>query len=126
MFEALVCYIINVSPKIPKLGKILDQTVREMVQNRPPEDIRSHVESILPDIERLVDCQTELVPLSIFAPLDSLPQQEPLELFSGLTCLNQNTQFPCSPADDCEVDEGTQELAIKRRRLLPRNLSRKY
>lgn len=52
MVAALVCYAINVFPELPRIGTALDRVVRHMTRNLPLEQMRSYMESILPDVQR--------------------------------------------------------------------------
>lgn len=89
MFSALLYYVLNASPEIPRLGKRLDIVVQHMVKHKPVEEMRIHVESILPDVQQLLESQDSLVALSAFAPVDpSVPLVDPLELSSETTLLN--------------------------------------
>jgi hypothetical protein len=81
MFKVLVCYVMNSSPETPRLCKMLDGVVRQMIKNRPLEDMKIHVEKILPGIQNLLDRRNDLIPLTTFAPVELLADRiEPLEL----------------------------------------------
>jgi hypothetical protein len=118
MFKALVCYVISGSPEIPRICKMLDGVVRQMVKNRTLEEMRFHVEKILPDMQRFLENRDKLIPLSTFTLVDPLAYQvNPLELPSE-TSLNQEDRIPCQWTDGIELDgKGTQGPAYKRRRL---------
>jgi hypothetical protein len=46
-----------------------------MVKNKPLKEMKFHVEKILPDIQRLLESQDDLIPLSKFTPVDPLAHQ---------------------------------------------------
>jgi hypothetical protein len=119
MFGALICYVINARPEVPRLCKMLDGVARQMVKNKPLKEMKFHVEKILPDIQRLLESQDDLIPLSKFTPVDPLAHQvDPLELSPETTSLNRKDQIQCLRTDGIELDsEGTRWLAYKRRRL---------
>jgi hypothetical protein len=117
MFNVLVCYVANASPEVPRLCTILDKVARQMVKNRPLKEMKLHVDSILPDLQRYLESRDDLIPLSTFVPVDpSMHQVDPLELFSHTT-VNEANRIRCLQLDDIEMDKGKRELASKRRRL---------
>jgi hypothetical protein len=119
MFNALICYVINACPEVPRLCKMLEGVVRQMVKNRPLKEMKFHVENILPEVQRHLESRDDLIPLSEFVPIDPLAHQvDPLELSLETTPLSQRDQIQCLRTDDIELDsEGAQGLAHKRRRL---------
>lgn len=46
MFDAVVCYVFNTYPEIPKLCKMLDEVVRQMVKNQTIDEMRFYVENL--------------------------------------------------------------------------------
>jgi hypothetical protein len=70
MDVALVCYATNVFPELPKLGKALNRVVRHMVKNQPLEEMRPHVESLLPDVQRLLDSERHPLPILTLVRFD--------------------------------------------------------
>lgn len=59
-----------------------------------------HVESILPDVQLLLESHDSLVALSTFALVDlSVPQVDPLELSLETTLLNRVDQSQCLEID---------------------------
>jgi hypothetical protein len=118
MFKALVCYVVNASPEITRICKTLDKVVRHMVRNRPLNEIEFHVDSVLPDIQRYIESRDDLVPLSIFTPVDlSIHEADHLELFSRAKSPKKARQIQYAHPNSIELDEGAQGLAYKRRRL---------
>lgn len=83
MDVALVCYAINVFPELPKLSKALERVVRHMVKNQPSEEMRHYVESLLPDVQCLLDSERHPLPVSALIRFDQDVQcVEVLEVFS--------------------------------------------
>jgi hypothetical protein len=119
MFNALLYYVINASPEIPRLSKRLDEVVRQMVKHKPSDKLKFDVDSILPDIQRFFDGRDDLVGLSSFKPVDlSVYQMNPLELFSETPPLNGTNRIQDLQMDDTESEEeGPRALASKRPRL---------
>lgn len=114
MFNALLYYVINASPEIPRLCKRLDEVVRQMVKQRPLNEIIFDVESIPPVVQRLFDSQNNLVSVSSFSPVDlSVYQMNPSEIFSETTSLNRSNRIQNLQIDGAESEEGTQMLASK-------------
>ena len=90
---ALVCYVNNAFPELPRLGKALDKVVRHMVKNLPLEDMEPFVESILPDVQHLLDTRRDLMPLTTFVRVDQEVQQmELLEILSVAKQQDRNTR----------------------------------
>jgi hypothetical protein len=119
MFNALLYYVMNASPEIPRLCKRLGEVVRQMVKHKPLDGIIFDVESILPDIQRLSNSQNDLGGVSSFSPVDlSVYQMNPLELFSETTSLNRSNRIQNLQMDGTvSEEEGTQALASKCPRL---------
>jgi hypothetical protein len=81
---ALVCYVTNAFPELPRIGKTLDRVVRHMVKNLPLEEMEPLVESILPDVQHLLHTRHDLMPLSTFARFDQeVHHMELLEVLPG-------------------------------------------
>lgn len=59
IFDALVCYVFNMYPEIPKLYKMLNEVVRQMVKSQTIDGMRFHIENIVPS-------RDDLIPLSQF------------------------------------------------------------
>jgi hypothetical protein len=70
MFDALGCYVFNMYPEIPKLCKMLDEVVRQMVKSQTIDEIRFHVENIVPSIKSFFESRDDLMPLSQFTRVD--------------------------------------------------------
>jgi hypothetical protein len=118
MFNALLCYVINASPEIPRLSRRLDEVVRQMVKYKPSDKLKFDIDSILPDIQRFFDSQDDLVGLSSFSPVDlSVYHMDPLELFSETPSLNGTNRIQDLRDDTESEEEGTRALASKRPRL---------
>jgi hypothetical protein len=66
----LIYYMTNGFPELPRLGKALNRIVRYMVKNLLLEEIRPLVESILPDIQHLLETRRDLMPLLTFTRFD--------------------------------------------------------
>lgn len=82
MLNALVCYISNRYPEAPKLCKMLDGVVRQMVKSQTIDEMRIYIESIVPSIESFLKSRDGLMPPSQFTRIDlSIYQADPLELF---------------------------------------------
>ena len=96
MFNALICYVINACPEVPRLCKMLEGVVRQMVKNRPLKEMKFHVENILPDVRRHLESRDDLIPLSKFTPVDPLAHLvDLLDLSPETTSLNQRDQIQC-------------------------------
>jgi hypothetical protein len=120
MFKALVCYVFNGSPETPRLCRMLDGVIRQMIKNRSLEDMKFQVEKTLPVLQRLLDSRGDLIPLATFTPIDPLAfQVDPLELPSKTTSPSWITATQFRQVDGIILDgeKGTRELARKRRRL---------
>jgi hypothetical protein len=82
MFDALICYVSNRYPGVPKLGKMLDEVVRQMVKSQTIDEMRIDIESIVPSIESFLESRDGLMPPSQFTRVNlSMYQADPLELF---------------------------------------------
>jgi hypothetical protein len=82
MFDALVCYVSNRYPEVPKLCKMLDEVVRQMVKSQTIDEMRIHIESIVPSIESFLESRDGSMPPSQFTRVNlSMYQADPLELF---------------------------------------------
>jgi hypothetical protein len=82
MFDALVCYVSNRYPEVSKLCKMLDEVVRQMVKSQTIDEMRIHIESIVPSIESFLESRDGLMPPSQFTRVNlSMYQADPLELF---------------------------------------------
>jgi hypothetical protein len=82
MFDALVCYVSNRYPEVPKLCKMLDEVVRQMVKSQTIDEMRIHIESIVPSIESFLESRDGLMPPSQFTRVNLLMNQaDPLKLF---------------------------------------------
>jgi hypothetical protein len=93
MFDALVCYVFNIYAEIPKLCKMLDKVVREVVQNQTIDEMRVQVENLFPSIESFLKSRDDLMPPSKFAQVDpSTYQADPLTLFSEARPRNRTNQ----------------------------------
>jgi len=66
MFNALIYYVSNRYPEIPKLGKILDEVVRQIVKSQTIDKMRINIESIIPSIESFLESRDGLMPLLQF------------------------------------------------------------
>ena len=64
MFNALVCYVFNMYPEIPKLCKMLDKVVRQMVKSQTIDEMRIHIENTVPSIESFLESRDDLMPPS--------------------------------------------------------------
>ena len=62
MFDALICYVSNRYPEVPKLGKMLDEVVRQIVKSQTIDEMRIHVESIVPSIESFLESRDSFMP----------------------------------------------------------------
>jgi hypothetical protein len=83
MVIALVCYAVNVYPELPIIGEALDRVVRHMIRNLPTEQMSSYLESILPDVQRILDSRKYFMPLSKLIRFDQeIHSVELLEVFS--------------------------------------------
>jgi len=118
MFDALVCYVFNRYPEIPKLCKVLDKVVRQMVKNRTIDEIRFQIENIVPSIERFLESRDDLMPPLQFTRVDlSIYQADPLELFPA-ALQNQTDLIQYLRTGDTEIyEERANGLLCKRRRI---------
>jgi hypothetical protein len=113
MFKVLGCYVINSSTETPRLCKMLDGVVRQMIKNRPLEDMKIHMEKIFPGIQNLLDRQDDLIPLTTFAPVEPLADRiEPLEFpfEKRLPSWKSSTQWRQIDETGLEGERGAREL----------------
>jgi hypothetical protein len=105
MFNVLICYVINACPEVPRLCKMLEGVVQQMVKNRPLKEMKFHVENILLEVRRHLESRDDLIPLSKFTLVDPLAHPvDPLNLSPETTSLNQRDQIQCLRTDDIELD----------------------
>jgi hypothetical protein len=119
MFDALVCYVFNRYPEIPKLCKMLDEVVRQMVKSQTIDEMRFYIENIVPSIESFSESRDDLMPPSQFTRIDlSIYQADPLELFPA-RLHNRTDLIQYLQTGDTEIyrEEHTSGLACKRRRI---------
>ena len=119
MFNALVCYVFNMYPDIPKLCKMLDKVVRQMVKSQTIDEMRIHIENIFPSIESFLESRDDLMPPSKFTRVDlSIYQADPLEYFPA-TLHNQTDLIEYLRIEGTEIDgeERARGLGCKRRRI---------
>jgi hypothetical protein len=103
MFNVLLYYVINASLEIPRLCKRLGEVVQQMVKHKLLDKIIFDVESILLDIQQLLDSQNDLASVSSFSPVDlSVYQMNHLELFSETTSLNRSNRIQNLQMDSTE------------------------
>jgi len=82
MFDTLVCYVSNMYPQIPKLCEMLDSVVRQMIKSQAINEMKTHIERIMPRIESFLKSRDDLIPASQFTRVDlSIYETDPLELF---------------------------------------------
>jgi len=120
MFDALVCYVSNTYPEIPKLCKMLDEVVRHMAKSQMIDEMRIHVESIVPSIESFLESREDLMPPSQFTRVDlSMHQADPLELFPARLHNNRTDliQYLRTGSTEIYEEERASGLACKRRRI---------
>lgn len=119
MFDALVCYVFNTYPEIPKLCKMLDEVVHQMVKNQTIEEMRFHIENIVQSIESFLESRGDLMPPSQFTRVDlSMYQADPLEPFPAR--LHNRTdliQYQRTGVTEIYEEERASGLACKRRRI---------
>jgi hypothetical protein len=119
MFNALVCYVFNMYPEIPKLCKMLDKVVRQMVKSQTIDEMRIHIENTVPGIESFSESRDDLMPPSQFTGVDlSMYQVDSLEYFPA-TLHNQTDLIKYLRTEGTEIDgeERARGLACKRRRI---------
>jgi hypothetical protein len=82
MFDALVCYVFNTYPEIPRLGHKLDIVVRQMLKNQTIDEMRFYIEDLVPNIKSFLESRDDSMPLSEFVRVDpSTYKADPVELF---------------------------------------------
>jgi hypothetical protein len=119
MFDALVCYVSNRYPEVPKLCKMLDVVVRQMVKSQTVDEMRIHIESIVPSIESFLESRDGLMPLLQFTRVNlSMYQTDPLELFpASLYNRTDLIQYLRIRGTEIYEEECASGRACKRRRI---------
>jgi hypothetical protein len=119
MFDAVVCYVFNTYPEIPKLCKMLDEVVRQMVKNQTINEMRFYIDNLVPSIERFLESHDDAMPPSKFARVDpSTYQADPLELFpEGLRNRTSLSQYLWTDGPEIYPEERVSGLVCKRRRI---------
>jgi hypothetical protein len=119
MLDALVCYVSSRYPEVPKLGKMLDKVVRQMVKSQKIDEMRIYIDSIVPSIESFLESRDGLMPLSQFTRVNfSMYQADPLELF--LARLHNRTgliQYLRTGGTEVYKEEFASGRVYKRRRI---------
>jgi len=118
VFDALLCYVFNMYPEIPKLCKMLGKVVRQMVKGHTIGEMRFRIKNIVPSIKSFLESWNDLLPPSKFTPVDvSLYQADPLEPFPA-RLHNWTDQIQYLWADSSEMygEEHVGAPACKRRR----------
>jgi hypothetical protein len=118
MFDALICYVSNRYPEVPKLGKMLDEVVRQMVKSQTIDEMRINIESIVPSIESFLESRDGLMPPLQFTRVNlSIYQADPLELFPA-RLLNRTDLIQHLRTGGTEIyEERASGRACKRRRI---------
>jgi hypothetical protein len=84
---------------------MLDGVARQIVKNRQLKEKNFHAENIIPDVQRLLESQDDLMPLWKLALVDPLAYQvDPLVLSLETTSLNRKDQIQCLWTDYIELD----------------------
>jgi hypothetical protein len=82
IFDVFVCYVFNRYPEVPKLYKILDEVVCQIVKSQTIDKMRIYIESIVSSIESFLESRDGLMtPLQFTRVNLSIYQADPLELF---------------------------------------------
>lgn len=92
--------------------------VRQMVKNKPVEAVRSHIDSVAPEIEIFIENRESMVAPARFSLVDlSVDYTDHLDLFSE-TGLPIGADM-CLQGDEMALsgEESTQRLVRKRRKL---------
>ena len=119
MFNALVCYVFNRYSEIPKLCKMLDKVVRQMVKSQTIDVKTFHLENIVPSIESFLESRDDIMPLLPFTRVDlSTYQADPLEIFPArLRSRTDLIQYQRTGGTEICREEDISGLACKRRRI---------
>ncbi|CZR66021.1 uncharacterized protein PAC_15921 [Phialocephala subalpina] len=119
MLDALVCYVFSTYPEVPKLCKMLDKVVRQMVKSQTVSEMKFHIENITPSIENFLESRDDLMPPSQFTRVNlSMYRADPLELFPAR--LHNRTdliQHLWIKGTQIYGEERVSRLACKRRRI---------
>jgi hypothetical protein len=89
-----------------------------MVKNEPVEAVRSHIDSVAPEIENFIENRESMVAPARFSPVDlSVDYTDHLDLFSETRPIGADM---CPQGDKMALseEESTQRLVRKRRKLL--------
>ena len=119
MFDALVCYVFNTYPEIPRLGHELGIVVRQMVKNQTIDEMRFYIEDLVPSIESFLESRDDSMPLSELVRVDpSRYHADPLELFPARS-RNRTSLNRYPRPEDAEMygEERASGFASKRRRI---------
>jgi hypothetical protein len=96
MFSVLICYVINASLETSRICKMLNGIAQQMANDRLLKELSLQVETILLNVQCLLESRDDLIPSSKFVLVDLLAHQvDSLELLSKMTPLNQRDQVQC-------------------------------